>query len=181
MELACKEQDFTGSIRMLVKRIFRIFLDRKAVNNVISTVILTGAVIALSLAVFGWSESRSLDYSEEFAETVDAETARLKEKLVSEYVFYGDPSFDVSLYVLNCGTIDDVQIKSVHVVKSVVLESFLTPTLYLLNGVQIPDQDLDVGEEAYFVLSLTSALSSGYYSMRIVTVRGAIFYEDFVV
>ena len=166
---------------MIVNRILRMFLDRRAMNNVISAVILTGAVIALSLAVFSWSESRSLDYSREFGETVDAETARLKEKLVFEYVFYGDPSFDVSLYVLNCGTIGDVQIRRVYVVKSVVLESFSTPTLYLLSGVQIPDQDLDVGEEGHFVLSLTSALSSGYYSIRIVTVRGAIFYEDFVV
>lgn len=166
---------------MIVNKILRMFHDRRAMNNVISAVILTGAVIALSMAVFGWSESRSLDYSREFGETVDAETARLKEKLVFEYVFYGDPSSDLSLFLLNCGTIDNLQIKSVYVTKSILLESFSTPTLYLLNGVQIPDQDLDIGEEGYFVLSLSSALSSGYYGVNIVTVRGATFYGDFVV
>ena len=87
---------------MLVRRIPRIIFDRKAVNNVISAVILTGAVVALSLSVFAWAQSRSYDYSKEYSEVVDAETAKLKEKLAFEYIYYEDnPSDDFSIYLLN--------------------------------------------------------------------------------
>ncbi|UCG45626.1 MAG: hypothetical protein JSV58_02265 [Candidatus Bathyarchaeota archaeon] len=167
--------------RIQARRASRLLVDKRAVSNVISAVILTGAVIALSLAVFSWSESRSLDYSREYGETVDAETAKLRERLVFEYVSYNNPTQELSLYMLNCGTVDDVKIKAIHITKSALLESFSNPTLNLLDGTQAPDQDLDIGEEAYFVLSLSSALSSGYYSIEIITVRGATFHEDFIV
>ena len=162
-------------------RISRILFNKRAVSNAVSTTILAGAVIALSLAVFAWSESRSEDYSQEFSETVDAETARLKEKLVFEYVSYGNPSYDISVYLLNCGTIDDVEIKRVYITNDTWLQSFPTPILYFLDHTEIPDQDLDVGEEAYLVLTLSSTLSSGYYNVQVVTIRGETFGAKFLV
>jgi len=167
---------------MLVRRILRIIFDKRAVSNVISATILTGVVIALSLSMFAWAQGRTSVYNSEYKETVDVETAKLKEKLVFEHVFYGNSPCNISVYLLNCGTIDDVEIKSVYIIKgSSWLETFSIPTLYFLNGTQIPDQDLDVGEEGYFVLSLSSTLSSGYYNIKIVTVRGASFDSNFVV
>ena len=166
---------------MLVKSIFKMIYNKRAVSNTISATILTGAVIALSLAVFGWSESRSSDYSREFGETVDVETARLKEKLVFEYIFYGNPSENITVYLFNGGTISDVEIKSAYVIKGDWFLAFSTPTLYFLNGTVIPDQDLDVWEEGYIVLELSSSLWSGYYSVKVVTVRGATFGSNFVV
>ena len=162
-----------------LRKIFKLIFDRKAVSNAVSATILTGAVIALSLGVFGWSQSRSSDYNREFGETVDAETARLKERLIFEYVSYGNPSYDVTVFLLNCGTIDDVEIKSVYVSNDTWLQTFSTPVLYFLNHTAIPDQDLDVGEEGYFVLG-SLVLSSGYYNIKIVTGRGATFGSSFM-
>ena len=71
-----------------MKVVTRVIFSRKAVSNVISAVILTGVVIALSFAVFSWSESRAQGYSDEYGDTVDAETAKLREKLAFEYVYY---------------------------------------------------------------------------------------------
>ncbi|UCE28695.1 MAG: hypothetical protein JSV85_05305 [Candidatus Bathyarchaeota archaeon] len=167
--------------RWVISRILSAVLDKRAVSNVISATILTGAVIALSLAVFSWSESRTMDYNREFDDALDAETDRLEETLVYEYVFYSHSSRDVSVYLYNCGTIDDVKIGSVHIIKDSVLETFSTPTLCFFDGTEIPDQDLDAGEEGSFVLSLSTALPSSYYSVRVVTARGAVFYEGFVV
>jgi len=61
--------------------------------------------------------------AKEFSETVDAETARLKEKLVFEYVSYGNPSYDIAVYLLNCGTIDDVEIKRVYIANDTWLQT----------------------------------------------------------
>ena len=169
-----------GALKMLVRRVSRVVFDKRAVNHVVSATILTGAVIALSLAVFSWSQSRSSEYTSEFSETVDAETAKLKEKLIFEHVSYCNPSHNLTVYLFNCGTTDDTKIKSVYVSKDDWLVVFSTPILYSLDGAPIPDQDLDVGEEAYVVLALSSTLSSGYYSIRVVTIRGASFGSNFV-
>jgi hypothetical protein len=165
---------------MLVRRIAKVVFDKRAVNHVVSVTILTGAVIALSLAVFSWSQSRSSEYSSEFSETVDAETARLKEKLVFEYVSYCNPSHNITVYLFNCGAIDDVEIKSVYVSKDDWFIVFSSPTLYSLEDPPTLDQDLDVGEEGHVVLELSSTLSSGYYNIKVVTIRGAIFGSSFV-
>ena len=163
----------------VLRKMCRITFDRMAVSNAVSATILTGAVIALSLAVFSWSQSRSSDYNREFGETVDAETARLKEKLVFEYVSYGNPSYNVTAYLFNCGTIDDVEIRSVYVSNDTWLQHFPTPILHSLDHTEILE-DLDVGEEGYFEFGPLS-LSSGYYNVRVVTIRGATFSAKFVV
>ena len=171
---------------MFARRIPKIILDKRAVNNVISAVILTGAVVALSLAVFGWAQSRSSDYNSEYSETVDAETAKLKEKLAFEYLYYyeDNSSWKLSIYLLNYGTIDDVQIKTVYIYDNsgtLCFEPFSEPPLYLF---QSSDEisELDRGEEGRLVLTLPeSGLSSGYYGVRVVTARGATFETNFVV
>ena len=164
---------------MLVRRIFRIIFNKRAVSNVISATILTGVVVALSLSMFAWAQGRSSVYNNEYSETVDAETAKLKEKLAFEYVYYED---DLSIYLLNCGTIDDIQIKTVYIYDSdnTLLEIFSNPQLYLFQSL-VEISDLDRGEEGRLVLELSTILEQGaYYCIKIITVRGATFDTNFV-
>ena len=164
---------------MLVRRVPRIIFDKRAVDNVISAVILTGVVVALSLSMFAWAQGRSSVYNNEYSETVDAETAKLKEKLAFEYVYYED---DLSIYLLNCGTIDDVQIKTVYISDSgnTLLETFSNPQLYSFQSL-VEISDLDRGEEGRLVLTLSTSLNEGaYYCVKIITGRGASFDSNFV-
>jgi len=164
---------------MLVRRILRIIFDKRAVSNVISATILTGVVVALSLSMFAWAQGRSSVYNNEYRETVDAETAKLKEKLAFEYVYYAD---DLSIYLLNCGTIDDIQIKTVYIYNSnnTLLEIFSNPQLYLFQSL-VEISDLDRGEEGRLFLALSTSLEPGaYYCVKIITVRGATFDTNFV-
>jgi hypothetical protein len=174
------ERNSGANTEMTIGKIFKIFSDRRAMNNAVSATILTGAVIALSLAVFGWSQARSSDFSSEYSEAVEAETDRLKEKLVFEYIFYCNPEHNITVFLFNCGAIDDVQIKRVFVSKGGWFVTFPAPTLYSLSGIQTADQDLDIEEEGYLVLELSSSLSSGYYNLRVLTHRGASFDSKFV-
>jgi hypothetical protein len=165
---------------MLVRRICRIIFDKRAVSNVISATILTGVVVALSLSMFAWAQGRSSVYNDEYRETVDAETAKLKEKLAFEYVHYETSPENLLVYLLNCGTIDDIQIKTVYIYYSdnTLLEIFSNPQLYLFQSL-VEISDLDRGEEGRLVLS-TSLYDGAYYCVRVVTVRGATFDTDFV-
>ena len=168
---------------MLVRRILRIIFDKRAVSNVISATILTGVVIALSLSMFSWAQGRTSVYNNEYRETVDAETAKLKEKLAFEYVYYYDdnPSKKLSIYLLNWGTIDDIQIKTVYIYDSsgaLCCEPFSEPPLYLFQSMD-EISDLDKGEEGRLVLS-TNLDEGVYYCVKVVTVRGASFDSNFV-
>jgi len=168
---------------MLIKKISRILLNKRAMNNAVSATIMTSVVIALGLSVFTWAQARSSDYNSEFSETVDTETAKLREKLAFEYIFYdGTSSSNLTVFLLNCGTIDDVKIKTVYIYdrSNDLIEFFSNPRLYSFQGLdEIPDQDLDIQDEGRLVLHLSFWLS-GFYNIRIVTVRGATFDTDFV-
>lgn len=169
---------------MLVRRIPRIIFDKRAVSNVISATILTGVVIALSLSMFAWAQGRTSAYNSEYKETVDAETAKLKEKLAFEYVYYyvNDSSKKLSIYLLNCGTIDDTQIKTLYIYDSgnTLLETFSNPQLYLFQSL-VEISDLDRGDEGRLFLTLSTSLEQGaYYCLKIITGRGVSFDTNFV-
>jgi len=86
----------------------------------------------------------------------------------------------LTVFLLNCGTIDDVKIKTVYIYDhhNNLKEIFSDPSLYSFQGwEEIPDQNLDIQDEGRLVLS---ADLSGFYNIKIVTVRGATFDADFV-
>ena len=172
-----------GRIKMQIRKIFRILFNKRAINNAVSATIMTSVVIALGLSVFTWAQARSSDYNSDFSETVDTETAKLKEKLAFEYIFYDDTSSNLTVFLLNCGTIDDVKIKTVYICDSSddLISIFSDPPLYSFQTwEEIPDQDLDIQDEGRIVLSVPD-LPSGFYNIKVVTVRGATFETDFVV
>lgn len=75
---------------------------------------------------------------------------------------------------------DDVEIQIVMFRKGTWHLETSAPTLRFLNGTLIPDQDLDMGEEGYISVPASNLEIGGYYSLRIVTARGAVFDSSFV-
>ncbi len=172
---------------MQIRKIFRILFDKRAINNAVSATIMTSVVIALGLSVFTWAQARSSDYNSDFSETVDTETAKLQEKLTFEFIFYNASSDDLMVFLLNCGTIDDLKIKTVYIYdsNSVPIQIFSDPPLYSFQGWdEVPDQDLDIQEEGRLVLEISESAKGkliGFFcSIKIVTVRGATFDTEFV-
>ena len=157
---------------MDLRKVWKLLRGRRAVSVVVSNVILTGAVIAVGFVVLSWTQYRSSAYNEQYGEAMNADIARLKERLAFEYVFYSGGN--LSVYLMNCGTIDNVTIQTVYVtaITGVLIQVNSNVTLMHFNGVEIAD--LDRGEEGYFVLSLPNLISSSY-SVRIVTGRGSTF------
>jgi len=168
-----------SSIRCSYRRILRFLSDKRALSDVISATMMAGTVITLSFVVFAWSQNITSNYNYKYSQTVATEANRLKEKLVFEHVS-NTSSNAVRAYLLNCGAIDDVGIKTVHVINSnnVVIGTFSSPTLKFLNGTVT--QNLDIGQEGYIDLSPVSLIHKAYYSVKIVTERGAMFDSNFV-
>ena len=169
---------------MNLRKIWKLLHGRRGVSAVISNVILTGAVIAVSFVVLAWTQYRSSAYNDEYSEAMDADIARLKERLVFEYVFYDQSGSTLSVYLMNCGTINDTTVKTVYVTTSTgePIEVFSSITLRYFDGNEIPDQDLDRGEEGKIVLSSLDGLEADEsYSVRVVTGRGSTFDHTFII
>jgi hypothetical protein len=166
---------------MNLKKVRKLLHERCAISAVISNVILASAVITVSFVVLFWAQYRSSAYNEQYSEAMNADIAKLKERLAFECVFYDKANLTV--YLLNCGTIDNVTVQTVYIYLSsngTLVKVFSRPTLKQFNGAQIADQDLDEGEEGYFMLSSLSLKTGASYSVRIVTGRGSTFDYTFI-
>jgi len=172
----------TECLEMGLRKVWNLLHGRRAVSAVVSNVILTGAVIAVSFAVLFWTQYRSSAYNEEYSEAMNADIARLKERLAFEYIFYDQSGSKLSVYLINCGTINDTTVKTVYVTTGTgePIKVFSSIALMDFNDDEIADQDLDKGEEGYFVLSsLGLELGTGY-SIRVITGRGSTFDDPFI-
>lgn len=160
---------------MDLRKIRKLLHKRRAISAVVSNVILAGAVIAVSFVVLFWARYRASAYNEQYGEAMNADIARLNERLAFEYIFYNEGNLTV--YLMNCGTVNNVTIQTVYVGNSTWFIPFSSIGLKFLNGTST--NDLDIDEEGYFVLSSVS-LAGKSYSVRIVTGRGSTFDRTFV-
>lgn len=158
-------------LEMDLRKVWKLLHGRRAVSVVVSNVILVGAVIAVSFVVLSWAQYRSSAYNDQYSEAMNADIARLKERLAFEYVFYSGGN--LSVYLMNCGTIDNVTIQTVFVGGT----PFSSISLKFLN--KTSTNDLDIGEEGYFVLSSLGLAPDTRYSVRVVTGRGSTFDHTF--
>jgi len=165
---------------MGLRKIWKMLHNKRAVSAVISNVILTGAVIAVSFVVLAWTQYRSSAYNDQYSEAMNADIAKLKERLAFEYVFYDSSAQNLTVYLMNCGTINDTIVKTVYVATSSGewIEVFSDIILTSFDGSQTVDY-LSIGEEGKFALSPIN-LVAGAYSVRVVTGRGSTFDHTFI-
>ena len=164
---------------MKLKKATKLLRNKCAVSAVISSVILTGAVIAVSFVVLVWAQYRSESYNEQYSEAIDSDIARLKERLAFEYVFYDRSGGNLKVYIMNCGTINDVTVQTVYVSNDTWTYSFSSISLKFLDDT--PTESLSKGSEGYFSLSLPTPLTSkAIYHVKIVTGRGSVFETTFI-
>lgn len=154
----------------MVRRMFRKCFDRRALTPVISSIIMASVVIALSFAVLAWTQFRTSDYAETYGETTDAEIARLKERLTVEYISYNGSSGNLSIYLLNCGAINNVEIESVRVQNA---------TGHIIEVFSDTELDLDMGAKGFLILNCEEQLDEGNYFVSIETERRSLFNAGF--
>ena len=160
----------------------KIIANRRAESTVISSVILVAAVIAVGFAVLIFSNSRSSIFAQEYSNAIDSDISKLNEGIAFENVRYISPSNVFSVYILNYGAANDVEVFSVYLGNSSWRNTFTDVQLKYFNGTDTTA--LDFGEEGYIQLDstiLTTTLTKGTaYTVRITTERGSAFGKTFV-
>ena len=167
-----------GLLKMLKTKLKKLFLKKRGISPVISTTILAGAVIALGFVVFMWTYNRSLAFNREYANVVETDLARIKEKLVFEFVFYNASDKELTVYMMNCGKSNNVSLTNVFLSDSSWYQSFTNIELTLLN--ETSTQSLDVNDEGYLKITVDDLVVQSSYSIRVVTGRGRGFETTFV-
>ena len=147
--------------------VHKLIRNRRAINAVISNIILIGAVIVVGFAALSWSQYQSSTYQTQYTSDVNANIGQLQEKIVFEYIVKVDSS-NLRVYLLNCGPWQNVTIKEVSVngqrnSTAIILQSL---------GAETPVPSLNVGEQAFFTVP---ASGSSTIIVKIVTVRGSTF------
>lgn len=158
-------------------RLRKFFLDKRAISVAISNVIFASVVVTLGFVVLYWTYGTTSSLNHDYNEVMDSNLARIKEKLVFEYVFYDMDDGKLFVYLLNCGKSNDVAIASVYVRNSTWYVSFSNVELKLLNGTST--ESLDVGEQGYFTVSISLVVNSSYV-IQLVTERGRAFETSFI-
>jgi hypothetical protein len=149
--------------------------NRRAVSAVISNMILIAAVIVVGFTVLAYVRSTSSDYQTEYQQTVSSDVEKLKETLAYEYIHYDAPSKELRVYFMNAGTID-VQIDKIYL--STATESF-SFEMYDLNGQPKTNNQVAIGEEREIIIKNID-LVSGTYIVKLTTIRGLTFADNYV-
>lgn len=160
----------------MVRPLFsRLFKSRSAVSAVISNLILIAAVIAVGFTALGWTYSASNSYVAQYGNSVRSNSEQLAENLAFEYAYYSGTAKSLSVYILNCGKINAVNLTAAYVANANLTTSTFTIALKWLNGTPISSNHLDMGQEGYFVWPAIDLPQGNSYTVKITTWRGSSF------
>lgn len=162
----------------MVRPLFsRLFKSRSAVSAVISNLILIAAVIAVGFTALGWTYSASNSYVAQYGNSVRSNSEQLAENLAFEYAYYNHSGTtnSLSVYILNCGKINAVNLTAAYVANANWTNSTFTIALKWLNGTSISSNHLDMGQEGYFVWPAIVLSQGNSYTVKITTWRGSSF------
>jgi hypothetical protein len=154
----------------LIRKIRRLISDKRGVNAIISSVMLSTAVIALGFVVFAYTQHQAVESNIRYANNTNDNIAKMQEKLAFEHIYF-------TVFLINCGKSDDVVFDRAYLTNDSWSQSFEDIELKLLNGTIT--QSLDAQEEGFFQLS-TDLTEDTSYSIRIETTRGRYFVTNFI-
>ena len=168
------------------KLIRNLLFDKRAISVAITTMIITAGVIAAGIAVLYWAYSWGNVANSQYGSTVANNQNSIQESVAFEYVNYsniGGTNGQLTVYVINSGLSNNVTLTRLYIWNSAnqFIGTYNILQLYgTSSGAPISSNSLNIGDEAYFNVT-TSALTPGYYTIRVVTERGRNFDYPFSV
>jgi hypothetical protein len=151
--------------------------------------ILAAIVIVFGSVAYYYSSNLTNTVTNNYVQTASNSQQAVAERIGFEYVQH--TSSALTVYIINCGNANNIQINSVFIYDSSnniqgVYSGSPSPISYLytiggntlING---NGQSLNIGQEAYFTVTLSGAsLNTGSpYTLQLVTKSGSNFDYDF--
>ncbi len=165
-----------------VKLVGKIIFDKRAVSVALTTMIITAGVIAAGIAVLYWAYSWGNIANTQYGNTVANNQNSIGESIAFEYVNYSSSNNQLTVYVLNAGLSNGVALNRLYLWNSSnqPIGTYDIKQLYhTSDGAAISANSLNKHDEGFFTISPSPKLSSGYYTLRIVTGSGRNFDDSF--
>ena len=165
-----------------LKAVGNLLFGKRAVSVALTTMIITAGVIAAGIAVLYWAYSWGNLANSQYSNTVGNNQNSIEQSISFEFVNYSSVNNQLSVFVINSGLSNGVTLDRLYLWNSAnqPIGSYGIGQLYRIGAnTPISTNSLNKGEEGYFVIGPKPQLSSGYYTLRIVTGSGRNFDDTF--
>jgi hypothetical protein len=166
-------------------------LDSRALSPIFATMLLAAIVIVMGTTAYYFSSNLTTNATNQYVSTISTSQQSISERLPFEDVQDSSSPATLTVYILNCGAADNVQINTVSIfnannqligqpysgfaISSIQPISGGTPTPKPIEG-----NSLQVGQEGYFTVSLSAPLQQrSMYIISLITKSGSTFNYEF--
>jgi hypothetical protein len=157
--------------------------NTRALSPIFATLMLAAIVIIFGTVAYYYASNVTTNATNEYVKSVGDSKVSISERLGFENVVYTQNPVSFRIYVINCGSMNNVQLNSLYVYNSNGQLVGYNATLsinsklkYIENGTEIESNSLGMGREGYFDAKLTrtgigavSTLPLGVYRINLIT------------
>jgi hypothetical protein len=170
--------------------------DKRALSPIFATVLLATIIIVFGSAAFYYSSNITQTATNDYVKTLSDSQQAISERIGFENVVYDQSTQKLTVYVINCGSANNLQINSVFIYN---VNNNIEGTPYsgaqitqlqpIFTGTPTPtpitSNAINVGQEALFsVLNVKSSTNipltpGSIYTIHLITQSGSSFDYDF--
>jgi len=164
--------------------------DKRALSPIFATVLLASIIIVFGSVAYYYASNITTTATNDYVSTLSDSQQAMSERIGFENVVYDQSSTTLTVYIINCGSANNIKINSVFIydVSHTIVGVYSTQISGLTSidgAVPITSNSLNVGQEGYFIVTLVPVpvppLTAGsMYTIHLVTRSGSYFDYDFV-
>lgn len=159
------------------RKIRRFLFGKRGTSEVISSVIMASAVIALGFVVLFFTQQNAFEQNTEYFDSTNNNIATIQEKLIFEYINYNSSLNELTVFLMNSGNSNDTIIDRVYLSNDSWSQSFDNIQLKHFNNTVT--SSLDINQEGFFQL-IVDLQEDSSNNIKIVTTRGRYFVTTFI-
>jgi hypothetical protein len=161
--------------------------EKRALSPIFATVLLASIIIAFGSVAYYYSSNLTRNATNDYVKTLSDSQQAMSERIAFENVVYSSSPNTLKIYVLNCGSANNIKINSIFLYDENHAITGGSPysgsTISVLKTIEedtpIADNSLNVGKEGYFTVTLSTSLVDPFYTIHLITQSGSYFDYDF--
>jgi hypothetical protein len=167
--------------------------DKRALSPIFATVLLASIIIVFGSAAYYYTSNITSNATNDYVNTLMDSQQAMSERIGFENVVYTSSPARLTIYIINCGSANNVKINSVFVYDAnhtiVGVYSGSPNPISVLQPIDggtpaptpITGNNLNAGQEGYFTVTMAgpSLTSGSIYTIHLVTKSGSYFDYDF--
>jgi hypothetical protein len=166
--------------------------NKRALSPIFATILLATIIIIFGSVAYYYSSNVVTTSANDYGKTVSNSQQSIAERIGFENVVYSSSPATLTVYIINSGGSNNIKLNSVfiydanHAIVGVYSSSSQISALHPITSIQpsptpIKDNSLNIGREAFFVITLSGPpLNSGsIYTIHLITQSGSAFDYEF--